>query len=104
MAASRTAQNITKNAARRISFAKIKEPLEVPNLLALQTESFDWLVGNATWKGRVSEQQAAGLDVPTSEARSLAFQQPKPSPQTGLSLARRDRFFTPPATRSMFLA
>jgi hypothetical protein len=39
-----------------------------------------------------------------SEARSLAFQQPRPSPQTGLSLARRDRFFTPPATRSTFLA
>jgi len=25
----------------------------VPNLLALQTESFDWLVGNDAWKVRV---------------------------------------------------
>ena len=34
----------------RTSFAKIREPLEVPNLLALQTESFDWLVGNDAWQ------------------------------------------------------
>ena len=33
-------------APRRISFAKIREPLEVPNLLALQVESVDWLLGN----------------------------------------------------------
>ena len=30
----------------RVSFAKIREPLEVPDLLALQTASFDWLVGS----------------------------------------------------------
>src|SRR5438067_6432942 len=29
----------------RVSFAKIHEPLEVPDLLALQTASFDWLIG-----------------------------------------------------------
>ena len=40
----------------RTSFAKIREPLEVPNLLALQTESFDWLVGNEAWRGRVANQ------------------------------------------------
>ncbi|MDT7546419.1 MAG: DNA-directed polymerase subunit beta, partial [Actinomycetota bacterium] len=34
----------------RITFAKIREPLEVPNLLDLQVSSFDWLVGNATWQ------------------------------------------------------
>jgi DNA-directed RNA polymerase beta subunit len=38
--------NGASTAPLRISFAKIKEPLEVPNLLALQTESFDWLLGN----------------------------------------------------------
>ena len=43
----------------RTSFAKIREPLEVPNLLALQTESFDWLVGNAAWKARVSAEGSA---------------------------------------------
>jgi DNA-directed RNA polymerase subunit beta len=40
-----------KNA--RLSFAKIKEPLEVPNLLDLQIESFDWLMGNEKWQARV---------------------------------------------------
>ena len=39
----------------RTSFAKIREPLEVPNLLALQTESFDWLVGNSAWQERMAE-------------------------------------------------
>ena len=33
----------------RVSFAKIREPLEVPNLLALQTASFDTLLGNERW-------------------------------------------------------
>src|SRR3954453_13482142 len=35
--------------------AKIREPLEVPNLLALQTQSFDWLVGNDAWQARAAE-------------------------------------------------
>jgi len=39
----------------RISFAKIDEPLEVPNLLALQSSSFDWLIGHERWR----EQAAA---------------------------------------------
>jgi DNA-directed RNA polymerase subunit beta len=49
---------------RRVSFAKIREPLEVPNLLALQTESFDWLVGNDGWRSRVAgdDTAAAGLE------------------------------------------
>ena len=34
----------------RISFAKIDEPLEVPNLLALQSTSFDWLIGHERWR------------------------------------------------------
>jgi len=38
----------------RISFGKIQEQLEVPNLLALQTDSFDWLVGNEAWQARVA--------------------------------------------------
>ena len=37
---------------RRISFGRITEHLEVPNLLAIQTESFDWLVGNEAWAAR----------------------------------------------------
>ncbi|WP_157549157.1 hypothetical protein, partial [Nonomuraea candida] len=51
---------------RRVSFARIQEPLEVPYLLGLQTESFDWLLGNEKWKARVEAARQAGRkDVPT---------------------------------------
>jgi DNA-directed RNA polymerase subunit beta len=40
----------TGTTSTRVSFAKIREPLEVPNLLHLQTTSFDWLVGNDAWQ------------------------------------------------------
>jgi DNA-directed RNA polymerase subunit beta len=46
----------------RVSFAKIREPLEVPNLLALQVDSFDWLLGNDVWKTRVDVATKAGRD------------------------------------------
>jgi hypothetical protein len=41
--------------AQRLSFAKISDTLEVPDLLALQTESFEWLVGSPAWKKRIAE-------------------------------------------------
>ena len=63
MAAARNAStNTPKNGrgASRLSFAKISDTLTVPDLLALQTESFDWLVGNEAWKTRLAEGQAQG--------------------------------------------
>src|SRR6186713_230033 len=49
----------------RLSFGKIREPLEVPDLLALQTESFDWLLDNERWQARVAAAKEAGrTDVP----------------------------------------
>ena len=42
-------------APTRISFAKIREPLEVPDLLDLQTQSFQWLVGAQKWSQRRTE-------------------------------------------------
>ena len=50
--------------ASRLSFAKITDTLTVPDLLALQTESFDWLVGNDAWKTRVAEAQGRRPDRP----------------------------------------
>src|SRR6187551_1498697 len=52
----------SSTAPPRISFAKLREPLEVPNLLALQTDSFDWLVGGPGWRGRQLEPTPSGLD------------------------------------------
>src|SRR5664279_4011429 len=63
----------------RISFAKIREPLEVPNLLALQTSSFDWLVGNDGWAARVQADIDAGRDdVPTTSGLEEIFEEISP--------------------------
>ncbi|HOZ59445.1 MAG TPA: DNA-directed RNA polymerase subunit beta, partial [Nakamurella multipartita] len=52
----------TASSPNRVSFAKLREPLEVPNLLALQTDSFAWLVGGADWRARQDEPTPSGLD------------------------------------------
>nr|WP_324615179.1 DNA-directed RNA polymerase subunit beta [Nesterenkonia sedimenti] len=51
----------TAEYAGRLSFAKIHEPLDVPELLALQIESFDRLVGNEAWAARVAEAKEKGI-------------------------------------------
>jgi DNA-directed RNA polymerase subunit beta len=63
---------------RRISFAKITEPLEVPQLLALQTDSFDWLVGNERWQQVVQRRQEAGEDVSTKSGLTEIFEEISP--------------------------
>ncbi|MBQ5521187.1 MAG: DNA-directed RNA polymerase subunit beta, partial [Aeriscardovia sp.] len=47
-------------APKRLNFATIKEPIELPNLLDVQTESFDWLIGNERWKEKVKEDEKNG--------------------------------------------
>ena len=54
------ANSTAKQPKHRISFAKLREPLQAPNLLGLQVESFDWLLGNDAWKARVDAAQASG--------------------------------------------
>jgi len=53
-----TAAQKIPGAPLRVSFAKIHEPLEVPDLLALQTASFDWLIGSPEWKATLSPEEA----------------------------------------------
>ncbi|HVE25445.1 MAG TPA: DNA-directed RNA polymerase subunit beta, partial [Sporichthya sp.] len=101
MAASRTASltPATTNAPRRISFAKIREPLEVPNLLALQVDSFDWLLGNDRWQARVDAALAAGRDdVPTQSGLEEIFEEISPIEDFSgsMSLTFRDHRFEPP--------
>jgi len=57
LAASRSALKNTNVVlpSGRISFAKIHEPLEVPNLLDLQINSYNWLIGNEAWQADVEE-------------------------------------------------
>ena len=101
MAASRTASDTgtTRAASRRISFAKIQEPLEVPDLLALQTESFDWLLGNEAWQARVAAAQAEGrTDIPTTSGLEEIFEEISPIEDLSgsMSLSFRDHRFEPP--------
>jgi DNA-directed RNA polymerase beta subunit len=100
LAASRTsaAPTSTTLAPRRISFAKISEPLEVPELLALQTDSFDWLIGSDAWKDRVAAAQAAGQDVSTKSGLEEIFEEISPIEDFSetMSLSFRDHRFEPP--------
>ncbi|MGA7205844.1 MAG: DNA-directed RNA polymerase subunit beta, partial [Specibacter sp.] len=71
--------NSTDGAKSRLSFAKIHEPLDVPNLLALQTESFDWLVGNGRWQDRMQTAVNAGDDsVAVTSGLSDIFEEISP--------------------------
>ncbi|TBN57862.1 DNA-directed RNA polymerase subunit beta [Glaciihabitans arcticus] len=88
MAAARTAstKKSTKNgrAASRLSFAKITDTLTVPDLLALQTESFDWLVGNDVWKTRTAEGVAQGrTDLPSRSGLDEIFEEISPIEDLG---------------------
>ena len=95
MAATRS-KNAT--APRRLSFAKIREPLEVPNLLALQVESVDWLLGNELWRERVKQSAAAGTAVPAQSGLEEIFEEISPIEdfQGTMSLSFRDHRFEPP--------
>ncbi|MDO5739450.1 MAG: DNA-directed RNA polymerase subunit beta [Ornithinimicrobium sp.] len=99
MAASRTAKktvSTAKTASGRLSFAKIREPLEVPDLLALQTESFDWLLGNEAWQGRVAEASKGGRkDIPSVSGLEEIFEEISPIEDFSgsMSLSFRDHRF-----------
>ncbi|TQK73001.1 MULTISPECIES: DNA-directed RNA polymerase subunit beta [unclassified Nocardioides] len=62
----------------RISFAKITEPLELPQLLSLQTDSFDWLVGNEAHKARIEARIASGIDATFKSGLEEIFEEISP--------------------------
>jgi DNA-directed RNA polymerase subunit beta len=93
------ARSTTRTASGRISFGRIREPLEVPNLLALQTESFDWLLGNPSWQARVAQAVAEDRqDVPTTSGLEEIFEEISPIEDFSgsMSLSFRDHRFEPP--------
>ncbi len=47
---SNASYNAVPGAPDRISFAKLREPLEVPGLLDVQIDSFEWLIGAPRWR------------------------------------------------------
>jgi DNA-directed RNA polymerase subunit beta len=98
LAASRSAP-ATASGPRRVSFARITEPLEVPSLLALQTDSFDWLLGNDRWRGRLEAEKKAGhTNIPEQSGLEEIFEEISPIEDfTGtMSLSFRDHRFEPP--------
>ncbi|MCW4351933.1 DNA-directed RNA polymerase subunit beta [Hoyosella sp. YIM 151337] len=77
-------------APKRVSFAKIREPLEVPGLLDLQLDSFEWLIGAERWRTRAAargdEVVSSGLEDVLAEispiedfasSMSLSFSDPR---------------------------
>jgi DNA-directed RNA polymerase subunit beta len=98
LAASRSA-SATAPGPRRVSFARINEPLEVPSLLALQTDSFDWLLGNERWRDRIEAEKRLGRkDLPDQSGLEEIFEEISPIEDfTGtMSLSFRDHRFEPP--------
>jgi DNA-directed RNA polymerase subunit beta len=85
-------------APRRISFAKIREPLEVPNLLALQVESVDWLLGNGLWRARLADANTNRGELPSKSGLEEIFEEISPIEdfQGTMSLSFRDHRFEPP--------
>jgi DNA-directed RNA polymerase subunit beta len=73
-----SSSTITQAALQRISFAKISEPLEIPKLLSLQTDSFNWLIGNDAWQEQVAAREAAGEDVSHKSGLQEIFEEISP--------------------------
>jgi DNA-directed RNA polymerase subunit beta len=87
------------HAPRRVSFAKIREPLEVPNLLSLQLESIDWLLGNDSWRARLADaEKSARGEVPRTSGLEEIFEEISPIEdfQGTMSLSFRDHRFEQP--------
>ncbi|MCL2803006.1 MAG: DNA-directed RNA polymerase subunit beta [Micrococcales bacterium] len=83
----------------RVSFGKIHEPLEVPDLLGLQLDSFDWLLGHERWRERVEVSRQAGLsDVLETSGLEEIFAEISPIEDFSetMSLSFRDHRFEPP--------
>lgn len=77
-------------APNRVSFAKLREPLEVPGLLDVQTDSFQWLIGASEWREKMAAQTGSapkgGLEEVLEElspiedfsgSMSLSFSDPR---------------------------
>ncbi len=93
------ASKIKSQAPARVSFAKIREPLEVPNLLSLQLESIDWLLGNEAWRARLSTAEKSNRgEVPKQSGLEEIFEEISPIEdfQGSMSLSFRDHRFEPP--------
>ncbi|MDR2973096.1 MAG: DNA-directed RNA polymerase subunit beta [Propionibacteriaceae bacterium] len=97
MAALRSAKNThIISGTDRISFAKIHEPLEVPNLLDLQKDSFEWLIGSDKWRAKVAASMDEGRsDINPKSGLDEVFEEISPIEDFGgmMSLSFREPRF-----------
>ncbi|OYN87543.1 DNA-directed RNA polymerase subunit beta [Parenemella sanctibonifatiensis] len=102
LAASRTASKKNTNVispSGRISFAKIHEPLEIPDLLDLQVESFEWLIAAEPWVERVNAALEQGrTDINTRSGLEEVFEELSPIEDFGetMSLSFSEHRFEAP--------
>ena len=95
----RTTDIALRTASPRVTFAKLGDPLEVPDLLSLQTTSFDWLLGNERWQERAAEAASAGReDVPQTSGLADILEEISPIEDFAgnMSLSFRDHTFDDP--------
>jgi DNA-directed RNA polymerase subunit beta len=73
--------------------------MEVPDLLDLQIDSFDWLIGNDAWRDRVETALEQGrTDINTKSGLEEIFEEISPIEDFSgtMSLSFRDHRFEPP--------
>ena len=86
-------------ASDRVNFGSIREPIDVPYLLGVQTDSFDWLIGNERWQKRVQEDLENGTNtVPHTSGLDEVFQEISPVENFAqtMSLTFSDPYFEEP--------
>ena len=91
--------NASIHGSGRVSFAKIHEPLEVPDLLGLQRDSFDWLIGKDHWQERLAAARAGGEGgVPEVAGLEEIFTEISPIEDFSqtMALSFRESRFEPP--------
>ena len=86
-------------ASDRVNFGSIREPIDVPYLLGVQTDSFDWLIGNERWQKRVEEDLENGTNtVSHTSGLDEVFQEISPIENFAqtMSLTFSDPYFEEP--------
>lgn len=93
------ASNMSATIKPRLSFAKLHEVLNPPNLLDIQRQSFDWLLGTDAWKQRVAEHQTKNeTTLPAVSGLEEIFEEISPITDFAetMSLSFSDPTFEPP--------
>lgn len=86
-------------ASDRVNFGSIKEPIDVPYLLGVQTDSFDWLIGNERWKRKAEADIKAGTnEVAHTSGLEEVFEEISPIENFAqtMSLTFSDPYFEEP--------